>query len=84
MSERRIVMRVEVIWISEDSNDTVQKAFRHYDETGKPSPVDLVAGAMKMALVGMDWSAPVDGKGFETRVDGPETWSVAFGEQDPE
>lgn len=78
MSERRIVMRVEVIWISPDSNETVEKAFRHWDGTDLPSPVEYVAGALKMAWPDFDWSAPVDGGGFEIRVDGPDKWSAAF------
>lgn len=76
--QRRIVMRVEVLWITEDSNSTVEAAFRHYDEVGLPSPVDLVAGAMKLTREGLDWSAPVNGTGLEVRADGPDKWSAAF------
>jgi hypothetical protein len=80
MSERRIVMRVEVIWITSDPNDLVEHAFRQYDETGRPSPVDFVADAVRVAATRTDWSvvAPRDGSGLELRVDGPAKWSVAF------
>ena len=84
MADRRIVMRVEVLWITDDPNSSVEFAFRQYDETGKPGPVDLVAAAMQAYMLNMDWSIVVEegigisGHGFETRVDGPPKWSVAF------
>lgn len=88
MSDKRIVMRVEVLWVTEDPNSSVEFAFRQYDETGKPSPVDLVAAAMQAALVNMDWSIvagdrpEVGDRGFEMRVDGPGKWSIAFDNED--
>jgi hypothetical protein len=88
MSDRRIVMRVEVIWVTSDPNDLVERAFRQYDEMDNPSPVDFVAAALRMASTEWDWTVSAHqmrvGGGFEVRVDGPARWSVAFDDTEQE
>ena len=77
-------MKVAVIWISGDDDAVVEGAFRTYDANPfrYPSPVEWVAQALQFGAQ-QDMSLPIEeespgAKGFEVRVEGPDTWSAAY------
>lgn len=81
MPEKRIVMQVSVLWVTDDDDETVAAAMKYLDEHG-PSPVDWVSNALQAGAIRVAFSLASTlqakgGRGFDILVDGPDEWRAS-------
>lgn len=79
MAEKRIVMQVKVLWVTNDDDETVKKVMAALDESDTPSPLDFVQMALVQGAPYVNFTdLGIDGGYFEVRVEGPVKWGVAY------
>jgi hypothetical protein len=79
VAEKRIVMEVRVMWVTDDDDVLVETALRRLDETEQTSPVDFVREALVFGAPQIDlWKLGLSEGSLEIRVEGPGRWAVAY------
>lgn len=78
MTEKRIVMEVTVIWVTDSSDETVKDVMVGLDAMGAPSPLDYISQAIINGAPEIDMGALNLEGTMEIRVSGPEKWSIAY------